>query len=248
MSGQIRQCIARSIVVLGVLQRARQRGFRAGTAAAVAMLLLLPSLLAATPAHAATIVVTSLADAGACPSATTCTLRGALAAASAGDTIQFGVAGTVNLSSTLVVTRNVTIQGPGAPSLIVDGRGAVRVFEVEAGVQATFSGITIQNGKVSDTGNNGAGILNRGALTVHNSVVANNRTDAAGGGIFSENSVSETFLSVVNSTLRDNRAGSSGGGIWNGNLGTLSVTGSTLHDNHSGKSSDSWESGAVTDL
>src|SRR2546421_4217775 len=88
-------------------------------------LLLLLALLVAHTAGATTLTVTSTADSGAG------TLRGALASAAAGDTINFSVTGTVLLTSgELPVTNNLTIIGPGANSLAVDGNFASRVFNI----------------------------------------------------------------------------------------------------------------------
>ncbi len=116
--------------------------------------LLLALLLPAAPARAATLLVNTLADddggsASNCTAGTgTCTLRGALAAAHNGDTIEFSVAGTIPLSNgTLTVGTNVTVQGPGAGTLAVSGEHAATVFQVNSGVQATFAGLTIENGQ-----------------------------------------------------------------------------------------------------
>src|SRR5690242_3053299 len=96
----------------------------------VGMLLSIAALVLVTvpptrPTQAATIVVTSLADpdpaSGSCPS--TCTLRNALTQAGAGDTIQVSIAGTIVVTSTLTLTKNVTIVGPGASNLAIDGSG-----------------------------------------------------------------------------------------------------------------------------
>ena len=71
------------------------------------------------------IVVTNINDSGAG------SLRDALAAANDGDTIDAtGVSGTILLTSgELQITHNVTINGPGAVSLAVNGNATFRVFE-----------------------------------------------------------------------------------------------------------------------
>src|SRR5690348_13383472 len=78
------------------------------------------------------------------------TLRQALASASDGDTIDAtGVSGTILLTSgELQITHNVTIEGPGAASLAVDGNAASRVFENIA-ANVTISGLTITNGSIA---------------------------------------------------------------------------------------------------
>src|SRR5215831_16738969 len=68
-------------------------------------------------------------------------LRDNLAQARAGDTIAFDSApsgGTITLTSgELKVGRSVTIQGPGAAALSIDGNHASRVFEILPGADAT---------------------------------------------------------------------------------------------------------------
>src|SRR6266511_885838 len=74
-------------------------------------------------AHAATITVTNTNDSGAG------SLRQALIDASDGDTITFAVSGTIVLTSgELLVDKSITIPGPGAGRLAVDGNATSRVF------------------------------------------------------------------------------------------------------------------------
>lgn len=234
----------------------------------VALVGLLSTLVpAAQPARAAVLVVNSLADdnsgsAAACVSGNgTCTLRAALAAAANGDTISFAFGGTIDLQTAngpLLVTTSVTIQGPLAGTLVVDGQkdassGGVPVFRVNSGVQATIDRLTITNGR-GESGIDGGGILNSGTLTLTNSTISNNITSAqmSGGGIanggtltvlnstFSANSASGFFLggggiansgilTVTDSTFVYNTSGTGGGGI--ANEGTLTVTNSTFANN-----------------
>ena len=71
--------------------------------------------------QAATITVTNTNDSG--PGS----LRQALAVAHDGDRITFAVSGTITLTSgALVVARNVTISGPGANHLSIDGNQGAR--------------------------------------------------------------------------------------------------------------------------
>src|SRR5499427_5355673 len=104
------------------------------------------------------IVVTNTNDSG--PGS----LRDALAIANDGDTIDAsGVSGTILLTSgELQIHHNVTINGPGAANLAVNGNATSRVFENFAS-NVTISGFTITNGAA---GGNGGGILNDGGLTL----------------------------------------------------------------------------------
>jgi hypothetical protein len=177
--------------------------------------------------NAATITVTSIADSGAN------TLRQALADANDGDTINFDVSitGTITLTSgELLVNKNVTISGPGANVLAVNGNAASRVFYINPGLTVTISGLTITNGSVSGV-DFGGGIYNDqdATLTVNNCTVSGN-SSVRGGGIF--NFVAT--LIVNKSTLSGNSAiGNSGGGIENFH-GTLTVNNSTLSGNSAG--------------
>ena len=61
-------------------------------------------------------------------------LRQALADALDGDTIDFSVTGTITLTTgELVINKDLTINGPGANLLAVDGNHASRVFNVGSG-------------------------------------------------------------------------------------------------------------------
>ena len=94
--------------------------------------------LIALSTQAATITVTNTNDNGAG------SLRQAIADAHDGDTIKFGVTGTITLTTgELLVDKSITISGPGSDNLTVDGNDFGRVFHVSNGVTATIAGLTI---------------------------------------------------------------------------------------------------------
>ena len=106
------------------------------------------------PAHAATLVVNDLGDAGPGNCATTCTLRDAIANAAPDDVVTF--ASTLNYPATitlagheLLVYKNLTILGPGASLLRVSGNSASRLFEIAANASVSISGLTLTSGVVS---------------------------------------------------------------------------------------------------
>ncbi len=192
-------------------------------------------------AQAAILVVNVLTDEveDSCP--TTCSIRAALASANAGDEIQFDVTGTIVLTQgELVVDKDLTITGPGAENLALDGNSASRVLAVQTDATAIVKGITIQNGYTgneSEDADTGSGIYNRGTLTLSDSTLSGN-TSLTGGGIYNEGT-----LTLTDSTLSGNSAyrcciditGFSegpGGGIYN--QGTLTVTNSTFSANRAG--------------
>jgi hypothetical protein len=93
-----------------------------------------------------TLTVTSSSDSYVTPGDGT--LRGEIAAAQPGDTIVFAPGlQTITLSGQeLEINKNLTIQGPGANLLAIDGNRQSRVFQVDAGANVTISGLTIEDG------------------------------------------------------------------------------------------------------
>jgi CSLREA domain-containing protein len=89
-------------------------------------------------AQAATITVNSDADAGGtCPGAT-CTLRHAITTATEGDTITFSLPAnsTINLTSgQLIISKNLTINGPGANLSGISGKAPYPLLAGLAGTK-----------------------------------------------------------------------------------------------------------------
>jgi predicted outer membrane repeat protein len=156
-------------------------------------------------------------------------LRSAIASAASGDTIYFNpkairFPATITLASRLTIIQNVTITGPGASWVLLDGRRSVQVLQINAGATVSISGVTIQNGldagilnfgsttldsiKVSE--NLGIGVFNQGVLTVSRSTVSNNVGGSEGAGIANYGGT----LLLTDSTLAGNTA-ERGGGLWN---------------------------------
>ncbi len=191
--------------------------------------------LIALSTQAATITVTNTNDSGAG------SLRQALADAYNGDTIDFGVTGTITLTTgELLVDKNVTISGPGAAILAVDANHASRAFHVSRWITATIAGLSITNGTAE--GDGGGGIHNDHAtLAIDNCMVSGNHA-AWGGGVHNDGSNSSATLTVTNSTFSGNSVAApygvgSGGGIYNDGFdgsATLTVTNSTFSGNSAG--------------
>jgi hypothetical protein len=187
-----------------------------------------------------TFTVTNLNDSG--PGS----LRAELAAANSGsDTIVFAhnLHGTITLASELQIADSVTIDGPGANKVTVSGNNASRVFEVDAGFNASISGLTISHGYAPG---HGGGILNDGSnltlsgdeLTQNVVFETNSPSDvtAHGGGLSSASGA----LIITDCQITNNQAlGASdptelgeglGGGIAY-HLGSLTITNSTISGN-----------------
>jgi hypothetical protein len=200
---------------------------RRTTIFAIAVLLLAATTM---PAHAATITVTNTNDSG------LGSLRHALANANNGDTINFAVTGTIALTSGgLQVARNVTISGPGANQLAVDGNQALFVFGVFPQRTVSISGMSIRNGQVGVY--NVLPFPNDGGcacMTIIDSVVSNN----AENGIYNSHSAaflafSSARLTVVNSNVSDN----GGSGIRNDTSqggGSATIVNTTVSGNSAG--------------
>jgi hypothetical protein len=179
-------------------------------------------LAGAVPSFANTLTVTNTNDSG--PGS----LRDAIAAANAGDRIEFTVTGTITLSSSsLTLDKNLTIEGPGAAQLAISGLDSAGgpVFTINSGVIA-ISGLTIESGEARIEPYRGGGIFNHGSLRVTNCTISGNLNPAGpGGGIYNDGT-----LTLVNSTVSGNQAYDGfGGGIYNG--GTLTLVNSTASGN-----------------
>src|SRR6185295_3311697 len=142
------------------------------------------------------------------------------------DTITFGPAATdaILLASPLpTLTDHVSLLGPGAGVLRIDGNGAFRVLDIGPGLTVILSGLSISNGRVFAP-ETGAGInISGSGLTLIGCTFSGNVADgsgARGGGIRNDG-----FVTIIDSTFSDNSALgvlSSGGAIDNNR--TLRIT------------------------
>src|SRR5262245_43628794 len=164
-------------------------------------------------------------------------LRYALANATNSHTITFcpGVTGTIKLTSgQLAISNGVTIVGPGANVLALDGNGSNRVFYVSSSLPVSISGLTITNGYATDTA---GGIDNeQSPLTVSNCVVTGNH-GSFGGGIYNSGLEGGGLLQIYNCTLSGNTGGY-GGALMNDGVGiggnaVVQIYNSTISSNSS---------------
>jgi hypothetical protein len=152
-----------------------------------------------------------------------------------GATLDAQGAGTTVTSSSTVRLASLTVTGGTA------------VFDVGGGITnygtMTLAHVTVSGNEAS----NGAGIQNRGTLTVQRSLVMSNIADGEGGGIYNSGTttvaqttitdndeagiVSTGTLTVTDSTVDHNRSGPEGGGI--DNFGTATIIRSTIANNES---------------
>jgi len=161
------------------------------------------------------------------------TTAGDCAAGSGADTITVP-AGTYTLTfgSELVIQTDLTLNGAGANSTIIEaatdpGVANFRVFFINGG-NIAISGLTIRHGGGGAV--NGGGIAkDSGTLTLSNSIVSDNVGKLEGGGIRNRDA-----LTLINSIVRNNGVGApgEGGGIWND--GIVSLVNSVVSGNTSG--------------
>jgi CSLREA domain-containing protein len=183
----------------------------------------------------ATITVTSLADDG---GGALLTLREAIALADAtpatADLIVFGGAaaagGTIELATALDITTSLTIRGPGAGKLILDGNDATRIFNITDGAatvrSVVISGLSLVDGHA--VGSGGGGILTAESLTLSNVAISSCVADFDGGGVFA----GTTGRVVIKSSLiQGNSAAGIGGGLALSADGGVQITGSTISGN-----------------
>jgi hypothetical protein len=210
----------------------------------LAVILLAMLALAAPAAWAKTFTVNSTAHpgSGVCD-ATECTLQEAVTEANTNgqpDTINFapGLSGEIELSTdpgkggfSILNDNNqpLTINGPGAGVLAVDGNKQTRAFGIASGANATINGLTIKNGRAPGTDPNGGGISSQGTLTLTNTTVSFNDSNSYGGGIYNTGT-----MKLTNSTVRGNFAAVYGGGLYNEG-GTMTLTNTTVGSGNSAR-------------
>jgi CSLREA domain-containing protein len=204
--------------------------------------------LTVSTAQAVTFTVTKTADTddGVC-AAGDCSLREAIFAANdlAGpDTIEFatGVFAAPNPVQQIILSLNLpellidddlTINGPGARQLLINGNDDDRIFSIKTNRLVSIRNLAILNGhvkaasigqgQVSDCA--GGGIKNHGDLTLNRVRLYLNKAHCQGGGIFNYGK-----LTVVYSIISNNYSNQYGGGIYSPN-GTVKIANTTITDN-----------------
>jgi CSLREA domain-containing protein len=221
--------------------------------------LILAAVMALAPsALAADYTVTKTADTndGACDA--DCSLREAVRAANASPgadiinvpagvyTLTLGPAGDeVAARGDLDINDSVSIIGTDtdpANTVIQTGASAFsgydRVFDIgrpgNSVIAASFSNLTIRNGKANPGGGGGirfdglAGGVSSGSLAISNCVIDGNQAQSDGGGIRSVNG----SLTIINSTVSGNKAvDGDGGGVYHSSSQPMTVTGSSFNNN-----------------
>lgn len=172
-------------------------------------------------------------------------LREALFSALAGETINFSVTGTINLTNLgqLSINKALLIDGPGADLLTINaydptptsnnGDGS-RIFSIDDGIEGTqlileINGLTLTGGDV--TGLGGAILTNenlflRECVIAENVAMSGSANQRKGGGIYQ----SAGELTIEDCTIHHNAAATQGGGVFI-SAGNLTMLRSTIRDN-----------------
>jgi hypothetical protein len=235
------------------------------------------TLAASGVAHAAptTFTVGTIADPGSAvsdctsPSNVDCSLREAISQANANagaDTIVFrsGLTGAIDLAAgQLEITDALTIQGPGANLVTVDGGLNSRIIYANTtyGNPVSISGLTLAHGSAEGGGgirnfqgdltisnavitgsysstSGGAIYLNYGSLVVDSTTLDTNTAADYGGGVYFYNSNNAGQSVIRESTISGNTVNGDGGGVYvsNGDPGPVLIQNSTIIGNHAGDS------------
>ena len=170
-------------------------------------------------------------------------------------TTVFNTPQTIALVSPIETTASapmITINGPGASLLTIDGNGSA--FQVDSGVAAVISGMTFtksggSTGAIDDlgsasvsactfAGNTTCGVYVAGTADISNCTITGNN-NFSGGGV----QIKGGTATITGSTLNDNTCGG-GGGLWNS--GTATLTDCTLSGNSSFGEGGVYNSGQLT--
>ena len=176
------------------------------------------------------------------------------------DPTVFASVQTITLTGTQLELSNTSgtesIIGPAA-GVTVSGGGLSRVFQVDANVTASVSGLTITSGNAgpaSDGGGlyniggsvrmtnctvsgnyagvDGGGLSNdTGTMVLANVVISGNTAGSGGGGMATRNGTT----TVTNATISGNTAGTAGGGVIAQGAGSVTLTNCTVSGNNSGR-------------
>jgi hypothetical protein len=163
------------------------------------------------------LVVTSCADSGAG------TLRNTVACANSGDTVDLSTlaCSNITLASHINIPQvNLSLTGPGANALAIDGGNNDRVFFhfMQDGGTLTISDLTITHGHYQGNGASGGCIHSGGSVTLLNStisfcsVIGQNSQYVGGGGIYVHDDLTLVRSTITGNLAQGTQAGAHGGG------------------------------------
>jgi predicted outer membrane repeat protein len=148
---------------------------------------------------------------------------------SGADVVTFkpGLTGTIFLATgEMLISDPLTIRGPGADKLAIDGQGVSRIFNVgniDADAHLTVSGLTFQSGDSSQSESGGA-ILSVESLVVKNCVFIGNDTERQGGAI----AVFQPLGDPINVQIRQSSFINNLNGLFGGGAVSIEVEGDVV--------------------
>ncbi|MBC6994142.1 choice-of-anchor Q domain-containing protein [Neolewinella lacunae] len=178
---------------------------------------------------AATIVVTSTADAG--PGS----LRDAVGSAVAGDVIRFGSATLrepIVLSSEILIDKPLTLRGNGMGNTIIDGGGTTRAFRISGAGNVYIGILTIRNCATAVSGGaiqNMDGILFLDGMEITTSTAAGAAATEGGGAVHNMGNLQGNLVRFIDNSATG--AAGNGGAILNSPGGTFNITGGRFSGN-----------------
>ncbi len=145
----------------------------------------------------------------------------------------------------------VSIVGPGAAELTIDGGGESRVLLIDPNVVASISGLTIADGSADSSGEYfGGGVCNAGTITLDDCAISSNDAGLVAGALYNAGTatlddctvsgnrstygggvLSSGALSLVNCRVSGNSAAGGAGGV--SSYGTMTAEGCTFSGNFS---------------
>ncbi|GER88005.1 hypothetical protein KDW_21670 [Dictyobacter vulcani] len=156
-------------------------------------------------------------------------LQSAITSATAKDTITFQCSGTITLTNTLAITKDLTLAAGSGQTVTLDGNNTIQVLLVGADVHLILNRVNIAHGKSASS--DGGGLVNYGVVDLSHSILMNNFA-IHGGAIWNADT---GRVNVSNSTFMNNSA-TRGADIYNDG-GMISVSNCTIR-NKSGHGTD----------
>jgi hypothetical protein len=185
-------------------------------------------------------------------------IQAAVTASARGDTVHI-CEGVYQVGTTIDVDREVTLQGAGPATSVLDGGGNVRILTTTNGdnsapalFRVTLSALQFRNGFVTGGDIRGGAIENSRnvALVVEDSLFRNNVSASDHGGaisvgIYEAGGEGSGYLSIARSTFVGNRAGADGGAISDTRFASAqsTVVNSTFVGNHAGRAGGAIDGG-----
>ena len=152
-----------------------------------------------------------------------------------------------NANGDLDIADALTISGKGSDQTTIDGGGIDRVMEVLAGASVELRTLAVAHGHTADIG---AGIHNRGALSIWSTAILNNDASSQahrsiGGGIANDGGVLTVNASLIDGNVSHPREVlfGRGGGIFNS--GSLTMRETTISNNSTDDDDDFARGGGI---